>query len=182
MKGRNISVFTYALIVQILFYAPSIYASDAAAKKEDNTKSSLSEETSKKLRELSQALNTAIAKDRRKKAFNNIPKLIEDGDSKYIEIKRSHSSCPNFVSKAREVMAMRQSNFTEATMKETYQLAYQTNKQAVNLLLAWVQEAYKEPQHDLLDLKVKSIMKFMDKKKLWCDEIYGIKVQRIEAK
>lgn len=67
-------------------------------------------------------------------------------------------------------------------MKEVYTLAYQTNKPAMDLLLAWVGEAYKETQHEMLDLKVKSIMGFMDKKRLWCDETYGVTVQRIEAK
>ena len=174
--------FRYALVVQILFFAPSFYGLGVVAKEEINTGSPLSEEAKKELKELSQALNAAIAKNRRSKAVRNAPKLIEDGDSKYIEIKKSHPSCPGVVSKAREVMTMRLSDFTEENMKQVYKLAYQNNKQAVNLLLAWVGEAYKEPQHDLLDLKVKSIMEFMNKKKLWCDETYGVTVQRIDAK
>ena len=170
------------MILQVLFYAPSIYGSEVTVKKENNTQSTLSDESKKELTELAQALNQAIAKNRKKKALKNIPALKEEGGSKYLEIKRSHPSCKNVISKAKEVMTMRQSGQAEEAMKEVYTLAYQTNKPAMDLLLAWVGEAYKETQHEMLDLKVKSIMGFMDKKRLWCDETYGITVQRIEAK
>jgi len=175
-------LFIYVVILKILFYTSSIYGSEVTAKKENNAESSLSDEAKKELTELAQALNKAIIEDTKKRAIQNIPTLKEDGDSKYIEVKRSHPSCKNVVSKAKEVMAMRQSGHAEETMKKAYKTAYQTNKQALSLLLAWTEEAYKEKQYDVLDLKVKSIMKFMDKKRLWCDETYGVTVQQIETK
>ena len=169
------------MMLQILFHTPFIYGSEVIVKKENNIQSTLSDESKKELTELAQALNKAIIKDRKKRAFQNIPTLKEEGDSKYIEIKRSHLSCKNVISKAKEVMTMRQSGQPEETMKKVYTMAYQTNKPAMDLLLAWIGEAYKETQHNMLDLKVKSIMGFMDKKRLWCDETYGVTVQRIEA-
>jgi len=174
-------LFIYALILQVLFYTPIIYGSEVAAKKGSNAQSTLSDQAKKELTELVQALNKAIANNRMKRSIQNIPTLKEEGGSKYIEIKKSHPSCKNIVSKAREVMTMRHSGHAEETMKKVYTMAYKTNKPALNLLLTWIEEAFKETQHDMLDLKVKSIMEFMDEKRLWCDEKYGVKVQRIEA-